>query len=470
MQYTMQIMVQKAAPKTRRSYVATAGAIRTDKWQIALNTHTEQKQYLLNTVREYRRLCRFLVTVICTHWVDLGTLSSNSLVPAVEKLVHTTAKNPTPQYPQINKAFHKFPSYLRRAAIMFAAGQVSSYMTRYRDWQSGQSRSRRDAKPPSLNSDAGCYPVLYKGQCFKLHGFEKVELKVFTGTDWIWTTVQIAQVRERHKAANNLMKSPSLIVNDKSCHLSVPFECHPEKVEGSGFVVAVDLGINTTATVSVVSRNGTVIHREFLHPGRDIDRRDKRLKSVSKRAKKTMGKGGKLKLGFCKHTYRKCRHINQQIGHIVSKRITQIAQNYSADAIVFEDLKGWKPKGGKKRSTLKQRFHGWLHRLIVELTQCKWAELGGKTITVIASYTSKLAYDGSGILKRDHKNYALATFPNGKRYNCDLNGSYNIAARGWLKLDSRKDYEKRPSKKSGRLPRSWACLCDLWATDNPRLA
>jgi hypothetical protein len=41
------------------------------------------------------------------------------------------------------------------------------------------------------------------------------------------------------------------------------------------------LGINTTATVSVVSQDGTVIHREFIHPGRDIDRRDKRLKSVS---------------------------------------------------------------------------------------------------------------------------------------------------------------------------------------------
>lgn len=451
-------MAQKTAPKT----------IRTDKWRIAPDS--EQKQDLLNTVRESRRLCRFLVTVICTHWVDLGTLSGDRLVPAVERLVHGTAKNPNPKYPQINRAFHKFPSYLRRAAIMFAAGLVSSYMTRYRDWQSGQSRNRRDANPPILNSSAGCYPALYKGQCFKLHGFEQVEIKVFTGSDWIWITLPITSLRERHLVSTNQIKSPSLIVNDQSCHLSVPFECHPEKVKGSGVVVAVDLGINTTATASVVSRDGTVIHREFIHPGRDIDRRDRRLKSVSQRAKKTMGKGGKLGLGFCKNTDRKCRHINQQIGHIVSKRITSIAQNYSADAIVFEDLKGWKPKGGKKRSNLKQRFHGWLKSLIVDLTQRKWAELGGKTITVIAAYTSTLADDGSGKVKRDQQNYALATFSSGKQYNCDLNGSYNIAARGWLKLDSRKDYEKRPSQNSGRLPRSWACLCDLWAVDRLRLA
>ena len=408
-------------------------------------------------------MSRFLVTVVNTHWKDLGGLSSDNVVPAVEKLIHATAQNPHPKYPTIDRAFHKFPSYLRRAAIMFAVGQVSSYMTRYWDWQSGQSRHRRGAKPPVFNADAGCYPVLYKGQCFKLHGFEQVEIKVFTGTDWIWVTMPISSVRERHKISTNQMKSPSLVVNDKACHLSVPFECHPQKVKGSGLVVAVDLGINMTATVSVVSQDGTVIHREFIHPGRDIDRRDKRLKSVSMRAKKTMGKGGKLSKGFGKNTYRKCRNINQQIGHIVSKRITQIAQTYSANAIVFENLKGWKPKGGRKRSNLKQKFHGWLKSLIVELTQRKWAEFGGKTITVIAAYTSKLAYDGSGYVKRDSKNYALATFSSGKKYNCDLNGSYNIAARGWQKLDSRKDYEKRPSKSSGRLPRSWACLCDLWA-------
>ncbi|MEG4508104.1 transposase [Microcoleus sp. F6_B4] len=447
-------MAQKTAPKI----------IRTDKWRIAPTA--KQKDMLLSTVKEYRRLCRYLVTVISTHWVDLGVLSSDQLLLVVEKLIHTTAQNPTPKYPQINKVFHKFPSYYRRAAIMFAAGQVSSFMTRYREWQSGNSRKRRDAKPPLLNPSTGCYPTLYKGQCFKLQGFDKVEIKVFTGSDWVWTTIPIISLRERHTISTNQIKSPSLIVNKKFCHLSVPFECHAQKVQGTGFVVAVDLGINTTATVSVVCRNGTVIHREFIHPGRDIDRRDKRLKSVSMRAKKTMGKGGKLTKGFCKHTYRKCRNINRQIGHLVSKQIVKIAQTYCVDAIVFESLQGWKPKGGKKRSSLKQRFHGWLKSLIFNLTEQKWAELGGKTLIVIAAYTSKLAYDGSGKVKRDSKNYALATFSSGKQYNCDLNGSYNIAARGWLKLDSRKDYEKRSSKNSGRLPRSWACLCDLWSFDS----
>lgn len=437
--------------------------IRTDKWK--LSPSSQQRLYMLQTVKEYRRLCRFLVNVVSTHWVELGDLNSDSLVPAIEKLVHVTSKNSNPKYPQVDKSFHKFPSYLRRAAIMFAVGQVSSYMTRYYEWQSGI-RKRRDARPPILNSDTGCYPALYKGQCYKLHDFNLVELKVFTGSDWVWISVPIITVRERHKIATNQIKSPSLIVNFLSCHLSVPFECNPEKITGSGLVVAVDLGINTTATVSVVSQEGTVIHREFIHPGRDIDRRDKRLKSVSMRAKKTKN----LSQGLCKHTYRKCRNINQQIGHIVSKQIVEIAKSFNAEAIVFENLKEWKPSGGKKRSTLRQRFHNWLKGLIVKLTENKWLELGGKVLNVIAAYTSKLAFDGSGIVKRDNKNYSLATFSSGKKYNCDLNGSYNIAARGWQKLTRQKDSEERGSKSSTRSPRSWACLCDLWNLNSPRIS
>ena len=418
----------------------------------------------------YRQVCRSLVGIVLTHWPELGALSSDEQIPAVERLMHATAKRPLVKYPQINRVFHKFPSYYRRAAISFALGQVSSYMSRYRDWQSGLSRQRRDAKPPTLNADTGCYPTLYKGQCYKLHSYDAVEIKVFTGSDWIWTTVRISGLRERHEVPGNKMLSPSLIFNSKACHLSVPFHCVPPKRKPDEKVVAVDLGINTTATVTVVTFDGTVIHREFIHPGRDIDRRDKRLKSVSRRASKTMGQGGKLHKGFCANPYRKCQNINTQIGHRVSKRIVQIASEFNTEAIVFENLKGWKATGGRKRSNLRQRFHGWLKAKIRDYTEMKWREAGGKVIDVVAAYTSKLAYDGSGMVKRNSKNYALAVFPNGRQYNCDLNGSQNIAARGILQLTRRKDSEERFSKSSGHSPRSWASLCDLWTQDSLRLA
>ncbi|NEQ62794.1 MAG: IS200/IS605 family element transposase accessory protein TnpB [Moorea sp. SIO4A1] len=444
-----------------------AKIIRTDKWK--LNPSPEQKVLFGETVRLYRQACRYLVGIIYTHWSELGELTADQLTPALEKLMHKTPKRPKIKYPQFNNTFYKFPSYYRRAAIAFAAGQVSSYVTRYRQWQSG-CRKRKDSKPPRLNADTGCYPALYKGQCYKLYGFDKIEIKVFDGKDWIWTTVKITSLRERHEITTNKMMSPSLIFNDRYCHLSVPFACKPEKRKPEANVTAVDLGINTTATVAVVTHDGTVIHRDFIHLGRDIDRRDKRLKSVSTRASKTMGKGGRLHKGFCSKTYQKCQRINNQIGQVVSRRIVEMAEKFNSEAIVFENLKGWKPKGGRKRSNLRQRFHGWLKAKIRDLTEMKWAELGGKVIEVVAAYTSKLAFDGSGTVKRDSKKYSKATFPSGKQFNADLNGAYNIGARGVFKLTRRNDSEGRSSKRSRRPPRSWASLCDLWATASPRLA
>jgi IS605 OrfB family transposase len=437
-----------------------AKIIRTDKWQ--LGPTASQKILMGETVKVYRDACRYLTTIISTHWPMLGSLSTDNAVTAVERLMHSTAKNPVVKYTQFTERFYKFPSYYRRAAISFALGQVSSYMTRYGEWVSGQSRKRRDAKPPILNPNAGCYPTLYAGQCYRIDGFGEISLKLFNGKEWIWTTVQVLGLRHRHEIPTNKMLSPSLIFNDRHCHLSVPFECKPEKTERSENVTAIDLGINTTATVIVATLCGTVIHREFIHLGRDIDRRDKRLKSVSMKAKKTMGTGGKLSKGFCSNIYRKCRNINQQIGHVVSKRIVEIAREYNSQAIVFEDLKGWKAKGGRKRSNLRQRFHGWLKSLIHDLASDKWAEHGGKTIDVVAAYTSKLAYDNSGTVKRDSKNYALATFANGRKYNADLNGASNIAARGIIKLIRRNGNQSRSSKSSRREPRSWVTLWDVW--------
>ena len=459
--------------------------IRTDIWD--LDSIAEHQLLFSNTVKIYRRLCRFLAGIVFTHWRTLGTLSTKEVVPAVERLMHATAKNPKIKYPQIGRVFHKFPSYYRRAAIVFAVGQVSSYMTRYQAWQSGI-RSRRDAKPPKFNSSAGCYPVLYRGQCYKLQGSEQIKIKVFTGSDWTWVATNIGRVRERHKLNSNKMLSPSLIFNENACHLSVPFECHPPKRKPEDNVVAIDLGINSTATVTVVLFDGTVIHREFIHPGRDIDRRDVRLKSISTKAKKTMGSCGKLHKGFSRNIYRKCHNINEQIGHTVSKRIVEIAKAYNSCAIVFENLKGWKPRGGRKGSTLRQRFHGWLKAKIRALTEMKWRESGGKVIDIVAAYTSKLAYDGSGLVKRNRSNYAICRFANGKIYHSDLNGSQNVAARGIIKLTRRNDRKDFTSKSaectaphaleatsrdwrgSGKSPRSWAVLCDLWVRDNLSLA
>ncbi|MGL5836221.1 MAG: IS200/IS605 family accessory protein TnpB-related protein [Waterburya sp.] len=430
--------------------------IRTDKWKIVATQ--EQLRLLQNTVREFRCLVRCLVGVVYTHWSTIGLLDAKSQIPAVEKLIHATAKNSNQKYKYFNRRFYKFPSYYRRGAIQFAVGQVSSFVTRYRSWQSGI-RKHKNVSPPRLNADCGTYPSLYKGQCIKFtEDNNSAAIKVFTGSDWVWITVGITGHRERHLNPNNVRKSPYLIVNSKGCHLSVPFQIKTSKLKDKESVLSVDLGINTIATVSVVNFNGTVSHREFLHPGRDIDRRDKRLKRISKKASLT----GKLQKGFARELYRKAGNINREIGQKVSARVVKIAKQYGLKYIVFEHLKSWRPRGGKKRSTLRQRFHGWLHRRIVNLTEMKWSELGGRVVFVNPRGTSSYAYDGSGKLKRSSSNYELAVFASGKKYNCDLSASYNIGSRFILKLLGGNSPQDDDGKSTSLSPRSRGTLSMLW--------
>ena len=53
--------------------------------------------------------------------------------------------------------------------------------------------------------------------------------------------------------------------------------------------------------------------------------------------------------------------------------------------------------------------------------------------------TSRLAFDGTGRVKRGREsertadNYSICEFSTGKIYNCDLNASYNIGARYFIR-------------------------------------
>jgi hypothetical protein len=53
--------------------------------------------------------------------------------------------------------------------------------------------------------------------------------------------------------------------------------------------------------------------------------------------------------------------------------------------------------------------------------------------------TSRFAFDGSGRVLRGNESsktrgsYGLCEFPTGKLYNCDLNASYNIGARYFIR-------------------------------------
>jgi IS605 OrfB family transposase len=110
-----------------------------------------------------------------------------------------------------------------------------------------------------------------------------------------------------------------------------------------------------------------------------------------------------------------------------------MAVQYNCDVIVFEHLE----IKGKIRGSKKQRLQMWKKNTIQKVVEHKAHKNGIRISRVCAWNTSKLAYDGSGVVLRGRDanlpTYELCRFNNNKIYNCDLSASYNIGARYFIR-------------------------------------
>jgi len=419
------------------------------------------------TLQLYRHYVRDLMVLINARWDRLAACQGTGQIQrSVEALIHPTAKRPAVSTRYFHRRYYKFPSYLRRVAIMDAFGQVRSFQTRFNRWLDGDRRSDT-CKPPRLACATNTFPSLYHGQCLKFAGDDRsVQIKVYSGGDWVWRRYTLSG--DQRFIARGRRRS-SLLVQDRGRFLlSVPVEIEVPlraKEDQTGRVLSVDVGINTAATTAVVDASGTVLDRKFFHRS-DKDQEHRLMAAIRAAAKVATRHGNPLYAGFCATRYRKLKNLMRNAAHQISRRIIDTATSWDCDAVIVEHLKGWRPKGGKKRSALKARFHRWFHRLLVRLIQSKAQEAGLRFRTVYARGTSHYAYDGSGKVQRDKSNYALATFSNGKRYNADLNAAYNIAARGILLLYHGGSGDRASGvvgQKSRGTQRSPVTLSSLWA-------
>lgn len=96
---------------------------------------------LNETVCIYRKALAYLIGVVNENWnavkrIDTGNLEQQRYI---DKLVHST-KNHEAKYPDFDKLFYKYPSYLRRATITVAIGAVSSYRSNLANWEVSDKR------------------------------------------------------------------------------------------------------------------------------------------------------------------------------------------------------------------------------------------------------------------------------------------------------------------------------------------
>jgi IS605 OrfB family transposase len=379
-----------------------------------------------DTVAIYRNAVDYLIDVCNTQWDDISQLSGSlEQQRYVEAMIHSTKNNPAPKY-DFDQHFYKMPSYLRRGAITEAIGKVSSYRSNLANWELNP-----EGNAPSLPRAGIVFPSMYRDNMYQQTGNYTAQVKVYVRNTWDWISLDLRKSAMdyiyRH-CKGRKMCAPTLQKRGREWFLDFPFE---EKVSlcdvkvSDQTVVAVDLGINSAATVSVMRPDGTILGRHFCRLSKETDH----LTHSISRIKKAQQHGN------CKtpRLWAKAKGINHDISVKTADFIMETAALYNADVIVFEHL----DVSGKKKGSKKQRLHMWRCKEVQSIVTNKAHRLGMRIRRICAWGTSRYAYDGSGTVLRGKDaglgSCSMCRFQNGKIYNCDLSASYNIGARYFIR-------------------------------------
>lgn len=387
--------------------------------------HMESAKPIQAMVRIYRDVVSYLIRVCMEHWEEIAQIKMlQARQMYIERLIHHTKNRPVVAYEDFDKLFYKLPSYIRRSAISEAIGKVESYQGNLKRWE-----KEGNGKAPGKPEAGYTYPVLYRENMYERTGEYTARIKVWIRNTWDWMDIRFrksdADYITRH-CSERMAFSPTVIRKGKQWFLQFPFSENVslrEKELRERVILAVDLGINNACACSAMKSDGTVIGRKMFRMPVEEDCLNHRLNRVRK----------EMKLGH-RHfpaLWASIESLNRQIALETARFIAEAAAGFSADVIVFEHLDPGGRKGGRSR---RQRLHLWKCRDIQSMVACKAHRLGIRVSHVCAWNTSALAFDGSGKVERgiDH-NHSICRFTTGKIYNCDLNASYNIGARYYIR-------------------------------------
>lgn len=379
-----------------------------------------------DTISVYRTAVDYLIQVCLENWDSI--ISYEKLLEKqrfVETLIHQTKDNPVVTY-DFDTQFYKFPSYLRRGAISEAIGKVSSYKSNLANWEANP-----QGKVPSVPKAGYIYPTMYRKGMYEQTGTYQAQIKVYVRNTWDWITVNLrkSDIDYINRYCQTRKQcAPTLQKRGKEWFLDFPFE---EKVKlcnadvNQQTILAVDLGINTAATISVMSSDGTILGRHFCRLSKEIDHLMHSINRIKKAQQHCNYKTPRL--------WARAKGINHDISVKTAQSIIDVAVLYNADIIVFEHL----DRKGKLRGSKKQKLHMWRSQEVQAITTNKAHRLGMRISHIYAWGTSKFAYDDSGMVLRgkdaDLATYSVCKFTNGKIYNCDLSASYNIGARYFIR-------------------------------------
>ena len=379
---------------------------------------------LENSINIYRDALRMLIPIVNNNWETLSAYEfANKKYNCIEKWIHNTKSNQAIY--NFDEQFPKLPTYLRRSVIAQALGIVSSYRSNLANWE-------KDPKgqAPQLSFNHYAYPAYYKKNLFRNFDPVKqtIELKVFKNGDWVFETYKLKTSDCNYYQTHLTGKKQNVPIIQKQGRRFYATFSYEENVplvpeESISKICAVDLGLGTDATCCVMDQDGTVYARTFISFSEEHDR----LHTQLGRIKRNQKRGSRHN----KTLWRKVAGISQDIADKTVKAILDFGNEPGVDVFVLEYL-GFKGKNAVKRA------HFWRYKRIYKVLAQRAHQYGLRIARVNARYTSRLAFDGSGWSKRGREitpetPYAEMQFPTGKTYNADLNASYNIGARYFIR-------------------------------------
>lgn len=372
----------------------------------------------------YRQTLTFLIPIIDAAWEELSQYEFvNQKYNQIEKWVHSNQNNQARF--DFDQQFPKLPSYLRRSAISKALGIVSSYRSNLANWEANPW-----GQAPKLQLIHYEYPAYYKRNLFKnfdpIH--QTIELKVFKNGDWVYEQYGLKQsdcTYYKRYLAGQKQNVPILQKKGRRFYVTFSYEENTILVpeESIDKICSVDLGLDTDATCSIMDKDGTVYARKFISFSTEHDRLHTQLGRIKRNQKRGSRHNRML--------WRSVAGISQDIADKTVKAILDFGNEYGVDVFVLEHL-DFKGKKAVKRA------HFWRYKRIYKVLTQKAHQYGLRVARVNARYTSRLAFDGSGWSKRGREiapetPYSLMQFATGKIYNADLNASYNIGARYFIR-------------------------------------
>ncbi|WP_232796653.1 zinc ribbon domain-containing protein [Kyrpidia spormannii] len=139
----------------------------------------------------------------------------------------------------------------------------------------------------------------------------------------------------------------------------------------------------------------------------------------------------------CKKLWRKVHAANDNYAHHLSKRLVDLAVEWDARVIVFENLKHFRPDRNRHGSTrMRQRVGYWLHRRVMKYTAYK-AKARGILVALISPKDTSTRCSLCGSLDTLRAGNILACRNCGTVHNSHVNAAINIGMAWFIREEKR---------------------------------